>query len=163
MATPTGKEFLGTGPSFPMRIGGRGLPDIELSSGLDAVRDAIQYLLSTFPGELPFDPRVGLDPEQFRFDPNDQETEDAIRESIAISLIEVEPRVRDVEVDITRDEEGGVSDVSISYTVISEQVEGNLVRLPRRAQDEAVRPDSDRSRSGVFGYHSATADAFGIG
>lgn len=162
MALPSAKQFLGTGPAFPMRKGARGLPDIALSSGKDAVRDAIEYLLLTFPGDLPFDPRLGLDPDQFRFDPNNQLTEDTIREAIAISLSEAEPRVRDVEADITRDSEGGIADVSIAYDLIRQQVQGNLVRLPRQEQDDSVRPNSDRSRSAVFGYHSATADAFGI-
>ena len=145
-----------------MRISGRGLPDLDLSKGQQAVKDAIRYLLLTFPGDLPFDPRMGLDPEQFRFDGNDEGSEDTIREAIAVNLTLIEPRVDEVVVDVDRDPDGGIADVSIEYNVIREQSALNLVRLPRRQQDEAVRPNSDRSRSAVYGFHSATAAAFGI-
>ena len=161
MATPA-TEFLGTGPSLPLRISGKGLPHLDLSTGAQVVREAVQYGLLTFPGNLPFDPRYGLDPEQFRFDPNDANSEDEIREAIAITLVEGEPRVDNVLADVQRDQEGGVSDVSIEYDLITEQVPENLVRLPRKVQDDTVRPDSDRSSSAVVGFHSATEAAFGI-
>lgn len=156
------QEFLGTGPSNPMVPGPKGIPDIQLSKGKDAVRDAVRYLLQTFPGDLPWDPQLGLDPEQFRYDPLDDITEDEVRQSIEISLGEAEPRVIEIEAVVERDLDNKILDVHISYALIRSQVSDNRVILPLPEHDDAVRPVSDQSRSAVYGYHSATAAAFGL-
>lgn len=164
MALPASiaQEYLGTGPSNPMLPGPKGIPDITLSKGKDAVRDAVRYLLQTFPGDLPWDPLLGLDPEQFRFDGLDEITEDEIRQSIEISLGDAEPRILNVEAVVERDVEGRIMNVDIHYDLIRSQVDDNRVILPLPEHDDAVRPVSDQSRSAVVGFHSATAAAFGL-
>ncbi|HET6496606.1 MAG TPA: GPW/gp25 family protein, partial [Thermoleophilia bacterium] len=87
-------NFLGSGLAYPFRRGKSGLPDMEFGVGEEAVRGMVSFMLRTAPGDIWFDPGLGLDPENFRYDPTDLQALQDLSEAIRIGLLDVDPRIR---------------------------------------------------------------------
>jgi hypothetical protein len=158
MTTPVHKEFLGSGIAFPYRIGPQGLPDLLFAAGEDLVDDVIGFLLLTKPGELPWDPVVGIDPEMMRLNPtSDREAAQNARRLESV-LIDAEPRIADASVTIEQFPSRERSEPRISYTVIESPTRSNDVRLPVRSQQDVLR-EVPNVRVPIQGF----ADALSIG
>lgn len=154
MASPEATDFLGSGPAFPFRIGKAGLPDLEFSRGVAAVTAGVNLLLKTSPGEIQFDPLIGNDPENLRFDPTDLRAVLDARNFITQSLVRSDPRVENVFADVRPAPSKGELEIGLSYDVIQEDVVGNRVILPENDHDDILNEVDDVAAPG-HGFKSA--------
>ena len=145
-------DFLGAAPAYPFRIGNGGLPDLEFTRGERTIRSVVEFLLLTAPGDLPYDPALGLDPETLRFDPTDLRAAQDAQELVRASLIDAEPRMKDVSADIRADPERNTLDVNVRYGVIDRQVEGNLVVIPQGGHGDVTRVTGSGQEK-IVGFH----------
>lgn len=121
------KPFLGRGLSYPLRVG----PDggfARNNDTVESVQDAVTFLMHTLLGERVFRPNTGSRLPMLKHEPNSESTRSLLRQEIQTSLIQGEPRIQDVDVQV----ETGFSNpravlIKISYTVIGENVPSNLV------------------------------------
>lgn len=90
MATTTVDVF-GKGLSFPPRVGADGR--LAWSSGEDNVRESIQLILLTEPGERLMREQFGCGLRQYLFEPNTVATRQQIRDRIVKAIGRWEPRV----------------------------------------------------------------------
>jgi phage baseplate assembly protein W len=97
-ASDPGAMF-GRGVAFPPRVGPDGR--VAWSSGADNIREAIRVVLVTRPGERLFEPGFGAGLDRYLFEPNTASTRQLIKDRIAKSLAQWEPRiaVRSIEVE----------------------------------------------------------------
>lgn len=121
------KPYLGRGLAYPLRLGADG----DFAKNIDnveAVRDAVTFLLHTLRGERPFRPNTGSKLPNFKHEPNSPETREALNSEIFNALVNGEPRIQDVQTSV---EAAPGNDryllVKISYTVIPGNVPQNLV------------------------------------
>ena len=92
---------LGQGISWPPRVDGDGR--LLLSADADNVREAIQVILLTEPGERVRLPEFGAGLGRFLFEPNIPATHIAIARRISQSLMRWEPRIRVAQVAVDPD------------------------------------------------------------
>ncbi len=92
---------LGQGISWPPRVDGDGR--LLLSADADNVREAIQVILLTEPGERVRLPEFGAGLSHFLFEPNIPATHIAIARRITQSLMRWEPRIRVAQVEVDAD------------------------------------------------------------
>ncbi|HLG50035.1 MAG TPA: GPW/gp25 family protein [Chloroflexota bacterium] len=120
------RSFQGTGWAFPMRVDGRG--GIALVSEDQAIRRAIQIILSTAKGERRMRPHFGCAIHDLVFAPNDVTTVGLIRYHVMEALGWWEPRitVTDVEVDTDPDDPARLL-VVVHYIIKSTNDERSLV------------------------------------
>lgn len=120
------REILGTGWGFPVETDKRG--DIELTSDVADIEEAIRIILGTAKGERVMRPDFGCDIHDYVFDPIDATTMNRIRTSVREALIEWEPRIEVQRVETSADPaESGKISIRISYRVRSTNTEFNLV------------------------------------
>ncbi|MCM1192399.1 MAG: GPW/gp25 family protein [Butyrivibrio sp.] len=87
-----------TGWKFPFRISkdhGR----VEISGAKDNIRESVEIILRTEPGERLLHPAFGTRLHQFLFEGMDSQTEEMIRREVRHSLHMWEKRIRDIEVE----------------------------------------------------------------
>lgn len=108
------EQFVGSGWSFPLRIGPTG--GIALVSGEKEIEESIRLILSTAPGERPMRPEFGCAIHDLVFAPVNEQTAGRIQHEVHLSLDRWEPRieVQDVEVSVGAEESTLLIDVSYS-------------------------------------------------
>jgi phage baseplate assembly protein W len=87
----TGREFLGRGWQFPVRINPRG--GLSYVSAEQDIVEAIWIILSTAPGERQMVPRFGCGIHDFVFAPNSPATRGTIANAVRKALTTWEPRI----------------------------------------------------------------------
>lgn len=92
---------LGQGIAFPPHVGGDGR--IAWSEGPQNIREAMQVVLLTEPGERQHLPGFGAGLGRLLFEPNTVVTRDAVAVRIRRALTDWEPRVRVLAVDVAAD------------------------------------------------------------
>ena len=97
-------------------------PDPETS-----IRQMIEVILRTAPGEQLMRPRLGAGLEELIHQPNTLTTRSAIQHDIEQALTRWEPRIQLTGVRVTPGEEPSVAWVQISYRLPSDLREDNLV------------------------------------
>ncbi len=122
-----GKEFLGTGLGFPVMVDpatGR----FRTSSYEDDIKEAIYIILMTKKGERLMRPEFGCGIHDFAFATLDYTTISQMEKSVKEALIQWEPRIRDISVEVSQSmTETGKAIISISYVVRSTNNPYNLV------------------------------------
>lgn len=109
---------LGQGISWPPRIDGDGR--LLLSADADNVREAIQVILLTEPGERVRLPEFGAGLGRFLFEPNIPATHIAIARCISQSLVRWEPRIRVAQVEVIADpSDSQAALATITYRLVS--------------------------------------------
>ncbi len=109
---------LGQGISWPPRVDGDGR--LALSADADNVREAIQVILLTEPGERVRLPEFGAGLGRFLFEPNIAATHIAIARAIGQSLARWEPRIRVAQVEVVADPaDPQAALASIAYRLVS--------------------------------------------
>lgn len=161
MADPT-TDFLGSGPAYPLRAGTRGLPDIDLAVGVPAVRGAVALLLRTAPGELPWDPALGIEPEIFRFDQADARSKNEAHDAINASLGDGEPRLASPNARITVEPRNRKMDIQVDFTPITRNVRRNRVVLPSRSHRDALTAFSTTPLA-IQGFMDGISLGLGLG
>ena len=120
------EQFVGSGWSFPLRIGPTG--GIALVSGEKEVEEAIRLVLSTAPGERPMRPEFGCGIHRYVFDVVDAETLGRMELEIGKAIARWEPRVDLVGVQFDTSATGeGRLDITIGYRVRATNHVRNLV------------------------------------
>ena len=116
---------LGQGISWPPRIDGDGR--LLRSADADNVREAIQVILLTEPGERVRLPEFGAGLGRFLFEPNIPATHIAIARRITQSLMRWEPRIRVAQVEVNADPtDPQAALATITYRLVSTAQQATL-------------------------------------
>jgi hypothetical protein len=107
--------------AFPPRVGANG--QMLWSEGESNVRESVEIILRTRPGERILLPDFGCALERFLFEPNTVSTLRLIQEEVKRALTRWEPRIQldDVVVE-TNEIDPRVVDITIFYTLVATQV-----------------------------------------
>ena len=119
-------QWLGTGLRFPLRPQGR-TGRLELVSGTEVVRQSIETILDTDPGERIMQPLFGCGLRRYLMAPNTAATRTAIRQDITEALALWEPRIRVTDVSVTPGEDPTLVWIDITYVRLADLRPDNLV------------------------------------
>ncbi len=112
-------SFLGRGWKFPVQVD-RATGRLLLSEGEEDIAEAIRIILKTSRGERVMRPDFGCGLNDFVFDTMDDTTLRLLESDITQAITVWEPRVKDVEVEVTQDEsKPGRMHIGITYVVRS--------------------------------------------
>lgn len=122
----TGYALLGRGWSFPVQ------PSAEAgrllyAEGPEKVRQAIELVLETEPGERVMRPTFGCGLRRYLMKPNTAATRALIQRDVAAALAAWEPRIRLREVRVDPGEDSSLVWIRIDYVHVRDQSPGNLV------------------------------------
>lgn len=119
-------SFIGSGFAFPVQIDALG--GAELSSEEANIRQSMMIILGTAPGERMYRPEFGCAIHDILFEPNTLLTAAKVEYEVKRSLSAYEPRVNDIEVEATPDEdEPSRLNISISFVIRSTNSKSNMV------------------------------------
>ncbi|GAA3650842.1 GPW/gp25 family protein [Nocardioides ginsengisoli] len=127
MSEPTVVERrLGRGPAFPVRPDLlRG--DVQYRSGAEKVRQAIELVLRTEPGERLMRPRFGCPLRQFLMEPNTVATRSRLERAVTDALTAYEPRIKVDQVVASPGDDPSLIHLAIRYQHVLDGSEATLV------------------------------------
>lgn len=120
-------SFLGTGwgfpPEFHPRAGG-----VRMVSAEDDLREALQILLSTAPGERVMHPAYGCGLRRMVFETLNEGTQAEIRDLVERAVLFFEPRITllNVSIDAARLDDGRL-DIRLDYVIRATNSRSNMV------------------------------------
>lgn len=119
-------QWIGTGLRFPI------LPDPTTGAlpqvmGMDRIRQSIEQILDTEPGERIMLPEFGCGLRRYLMEPNTLTTRTAIATDIETALARWEPRIKLTAVTVEPGEQPELAWVQISYQRLSDLRSDNLV------------------------------------
>ena len=120
------RAFLGTGMKFPPQID-PGTGRFALSSGAQNVKESVYIILMTNRGERWLDPSFGSDIMRYTFMDTSLTMLNLLSSDLRTLLMEQEPRISDVTVDIDPEVKDGCMLVNVAYTVADTNTRDNLV------------------------------------
>ena len=120
------RSFLGTGWNFPPTFR-REWYGVEMLSGEDDIRSSIGIILSTIPGERVMLPNFGCNLQPYVFDTMNPANITLIEKIVHDALVFHEPRIIVGDITTTPDQEAGVLNIDIQYTVIATNTRYNYV------------------------------------
>lgn len=161
MSSPA-TDFLGSGIAFPYRVGARGLPDLVMASGKALVSGVVHFLLDTAPGDLPWDPGVGMDPETLRLDATDRFAVTEAKSLLETSLAQSEPRLADVRAEIHAIPSQETLEAKVTFRLIAAPIPENAVRLPADGHGDVLR-ETLSDRLPIQGFQDAFEIVGGFG
>jgi phage baseplate assembly protein W len=109
------KEYIGQGLSFPLSVTPRG--GLALVTGVEDIEQAILIILETMPGERVMRPNFGCRIWELVFAPNSAETRAMAAYYVRQALSFWEPRIDVNAIDVRSDNDTGVLEVHIKYTI----------------------------------------------
>jgi hypothetical protein len=125
-ALNTKKAFLGVGLAFPPAPDSNGA--FAMAAYEEDIRQSLQVILATNPGERVMRPEFGAGLRDFVFEPADLSLLQRIETRVREALIDFEPRVDVVEVDTSIDPvAGNTVYISITYRIRASNSLANLV------------------------------------
>ncbi len=124
-------DFLGRGIRFPFQFNVIGATDTSLtvavSEKYDHINESIQQILGTSPGERVMKPEFGSRLQELLFELNNAILKSLARVYVIDAIRRWEKRVIVKKVQIDNIPDQNLLNIHINYTVIKDQVEGNLV------------------------------------
>jgi uncharacterized protein len=119
-------QWLGTGLRFPVR------PDpttrsIQYLDGMELIRQAVEQILDTEPGERIMLPAFGCGLRRYLMEPNTLTTRTSMQQDITDALQRWEPRVRLTNVAVTPGEDPSLVWIEIAYVRLADLRPDNLV------------------------------------
>lgn len=118
-------RLLGRGVGFPPRIGPDGR--VRWSDGEASIRESIQVILLTDPGERVMLPSFGAGLRRFLFDPNVPASHRLIEEQIEHALRRWEPRIELTAVAVAEDpHDRQRANVTIAYRLVATAAESSV-------------------------------------
>jgi len=120
------KRFLGTGMKFPPQIDA-GTGRFTLSSAQQSVKESVYLILMTNRGERWMQPEFGGDLLSYTFMDTSLTMLSIMSSQIRNLLLTQEPRISDVNVDITPDNNSGCLIINIEYALSDSNTRDNLV------------------------------------
>lgn len=121
----SGREFLGRGWEFPIRINPRG--GLTYVSAETDVEQALRIILGTSPGERQMQPRFGCGIHDFVFAPNSAATRGTIANAVRKALTTYEPRIDLLDVRVDAGDDPNILLIRIDYRIRSTNAYHNLV------------------------------------
>ena len=88
----SGRDFLGTGWSFPPRFN-KALKGVEMTRDEPDIKKSLEILLTTMTGERLMEPRYGCNMEEFLFEPLNTTVKTLIKDKIQTAILYFEPRI----------------------------------------------------------------------
>jgi uncharacterized protein len=119
------RDFLGTGPKFPLRIQRTG--GFAFSSAEQKIQESIWIILATAPGERQVLPRFGCGIHNLVFAPNNSATRGSIAQQVRQALATWEPRIQVLEVSVDSDDEPNKLLIRVNYQIRTNNVIQNMV------------------------------------
>ena len=119
------ESWIGRGPRFPLLPGPGG--NLETIGGDALIRQAIEAILDTDPGERMMRPEFGCGLRRYLMEPNTTTTRAAMQRDIDDALSRWEPRIEVTNVAVTPGEEPSLVWIEISYTRLADRREDDLV------------------------------------
>jgi len=119
-------QWVGRGVRFPVRpdrVSGR----IELVDGMDLIRQSVETILDTEPGERVMLPELGCGLRRYLMQPNTLSTRTSMREDITSALQQWEPRILLTNVTVTPGEDPSLVWIEIAYVRRADRRPDNLV------------------------------------
>jgi phage baseplate assembly protein W len=123
--TDVADQWLGTGFHFPLFPDGDG--KLGYVAGLDLVRQSIETILDTDPGERIMRPSFGCGLSRYLMAPNTLTTRTAMAADITAALNTWEPRIQVTNVSVTPDDNPTLVWIEISYVRLADRRPDNLV------------------------------------
>ncbi len=121
------KAFLGTGWKFPIGIDGA-TGRIRMSSNEDSIRESVRIIIGTRKGELPMHPDFGCGIQEYAFETADYTTLYSMKTEIERALTRWEPRIRDIEAQVSDEQiDQGILTIHLSYVIRATNNQYNLV------------------------------------
>ena len=120
------KSFLGTGMKFPPQID-PGTGRFSLSSGAQSVRESVYLILMTQRGERWLEPEFGSRILSYTFLDISPTTVTLLANELRALLLEQEPRISDVQVELDPEMREGCLIFNLSYTITETNTRDNLV------------------------------------
>lgn len=120
------QSFLGTGVTFPLQIDpatGR----FKMSRGTQSVKESIYLILMTQVTERLTRPNFGSDTASYIFMDLSLTELTIMRRDLTETILDQEPRVRDVDITTEMQEQQGYILINIDYTLTESNATGNLV------------------------------------
>lgn len=121
------KAFLGTGWKFPVAVDpatGR----IQMSSYEENIEEAVRIILGTRKGERVMEPEFGSRLHEYAFETADYTTLYAMKNEVEHALTRWEPRITDIQAEVSDERIGeGVLVIHIHYVIRSTNNPYNLV------------------------------------
>ncbi|MFD7629893.1 GPW/gp25 family protein [Streptomyces sp. NPDC059851] len=124
---PAGEAWSGTGIRFPLRPQGGTGGRLGWVAGTAAIRQSVETVLDTEPGERVMRPTFGCGLRRHLMAPNTPATRAAIAAEISEALTAWEPRIRLTEVSVTPGEEPTLVWIDIAYVRLLDLRPDNLV------------------------------------
>lgn len=119
-------RLLGQGPAFPWHPDDM-TGDLRLRSGAEKVRQSIELILRTEPGERVMRPAFGCPLRQFLMEPNTVATRARLERAVQRALEAWEPRITLREVQASRTDDPAVVQLAIRYEHRADRSEELLV------------------------------------
>lgn len=118
--------FLGTGWSFPptFSLASKG---VEMASGAEDIRQSLEILLNTRPGERVMQPDFGCDMGDFVFEPLNTTTKTLMKDRIQRAILYYESRIDVQNITLEDAPEGGMLMIDIEFIVRATNSRMNLV------------------------------------
>lgn len=123
--TDVADQWLGAGFLFPLFPDGNG--KLGYVAGLDLVRQSIETILDTDPGERIMRPSFGCGLRRYLMAPNTLTTRTAMAADITTALNTWEPRIQVTNVSVTPDDNPTLVWIEISYVRLADRRPDNLV------------------------------------
>lgn len=120
--TDVADAWVGTGWRFPLRP-----DDAALVDGMALIRQSVETILDTEPGERIMLPAFGCGLRRYLMEPNNLTTRSAIADDITAALRSWEPRIQLTNVAVTPDEDPSLVWIEISYVRVSDLRPDNMV------------------------------------
>ena len=122
-------DFLGKGTKYPFQINVIGATGTSLavSEQFVHIQESMVQILGTSPGERVMLPGFGSRLKELLFEPNDNILISLGKVYVADAIRRWEKRVIVREVKIDQEFDAGLFNIRIGYTIIKNQVDGNLV------------------------------------
>ena len=119
-------RYLGRGWNFPV------MPDnvsggMQYEAGPEKVRESIEIILDTEPGERVMRPTFGCGLRRYLMQPNTVATRALIKRDVELALSLWEPRIKVGSVDVTPGDDRSLVYIAIAYVHIRDGRPGNLV------------------------------------
>lgn len=121
------KAFLGTGWKFPVEVD-RATGRIQMSSYEENIEESVRIILGTRKGERVMEPEFGSRLHEYAFETADYTTLYSMKNEVERSLTRWEPRITDVEAEVTDERiNEGILFIHIRYVIRSTNNPYNLV------------------------------------
>jgi phage baseplate assembly protein W len=119
-------SFLGRGWSFPPAFV-KGDNSVKMVEEEEDIKQSLMILLSTIKGERVMQPDYGANMEDLLFEPLNVSFAKRISEKIERAILFFEPRIKTDDISFNQDNENGLVELRIDYTIIATNNRRNIV------------------------------------